>query len=102
MIITRYTKDNIDALVAGDYDFYNELSLIEDKYSTLFAATGRHDVLKEFGTVRDSIEELLQNVFNSLKTTGGERVTCGTMCMTIDAWFDGEDFLNIDFYFNVA
>lgn len=86
-------------LIESNHDLYNTFSLIADKLRAIYAALGWTHMTSDFSGADDVVEELTNNVLESLQKNKKGSPQYSTAGLQVSGYFDEEDMLNLDYSF---
>ena len=100
-MITKFTKKDIKNGKFDINDLYDQTSLMSNNLRSIYNLFGWVHMIQEFSTTPNLLDELLEDSVNSLKKDGKEaRYSSGGM--TVFVYFNEDDMLEIDVYFNIT
>lgn len=100
-MITKFTREALKEAIENEDFIYEYTTHVADKLRAIYTLFGWVHMLESFDEAQDTIDELMSYVYKEIV---GGRDTCmvSTAGLTIEAWIDEEDMVNIDYYFNLA
>lgn len=104
-MITKFKKDDIAGLLSQEESFAQELSLIADKVRVVWCALGYTNWTTEFENADNCVEKLFASVLEQLRDDNfedDEYAVAESQCLEVNAQFDEDGYIVVDYYFRVV
>lgn len=100
-MITQHKRKDLKKLIENEDYNYQYSSLIANNLKAIYTLFGWTHMLKDYHKADYLIDELTLYVYQSLSKENAKEARVSSAGLTIEGWFDGEDYLNLDYYFNL-
>ena len=99
-MLTVYKRETLDEAIETEDVLYPTTSLIADKLRAIYTLFGWVHMLETFGKTQETIEMLIIDVYKAMEKDGKTH-SISTAGIMIEGWFDEDDFVNLEYYFNL-
>ena len=100
MIIEKKTI-TLEKIESGDHNLYSLMSLVADKLRAVYQLFGWTHMLATFGEADDTVEMLTMDCLKLVQERN-ERVTMSTGGLIVDCSIEDDDYINLDYSFNLG
>lgn len=98
-MITTFKREDLQKILDKEIGFFNEMSLVADKLRTIYTVLGWTHMTSNFDETSELVDRVTESCLSMLTTNkkGDSTISSGGLC--VNCWFDGEDYLNVDYSF---
>lgn len=102
-MITEFKHKDLPKLTEQVAWFYPISSMVADKLRVVWGVFGYKEMLESFNNADDVVDKLLMECVNTLvKNNSLNEITCQQCGMIVSMWIDSEDFINVEYMFNLG
>lgn len=99
-MVTTFKREDLQKILDKEIGFYNEISLVCDKLRVIYNVLAWSHMTKDFFEVDTLVEGLTENCFKDLNDNPDKQdASRSSAGVKVEAWIDGDGFVNVDYYF---